>query len=72
MLLLYIPIAAGGYALYGGSVKTSILDNVPDSALKTSIRVLMAFHVFAALLIVINPVNMAFEETIGMPGNSKE
>ena len=70
LLVIFIPIAVGGFALYGGSTLPNILNNLPDSALKTSIRVLMAFHVFAALLILINPVNMSFEKTLGMDGAS--
>jgi hypothetical protein len=66
MLVLYLPVAIGGFALYGGDVKPNILDNLPPSGLRTAIDVLMAFHVFAALLIVINPVNLSFEETLGL------
>lgn len=70
MLILYIPIAAGGFALFGGNVEQSIMDNLPNTGIKTAISVLMAFHLFSALLIVINPVNMAFEETLGFPGKT--
>lgn len=66
MLLLYIPIAGGGYAIYGSSVSPSILENVPRSTLTTVIDILMAFHVFCAFLIVINPVNLSFEQALGI------
>lgn len=67
MLVLYLPVAIGGFILYASGVKDNILDNVPDSGLKTAVNLLMAFHVFAALLIVINPVNMSFEQFLEMP-----
>jgi amino acid permease len=64
MLVLYLTIAVGGFLLYGGEVKPNVLENLPASVIKTLIGVLMAFHVFAAMLIVINPVNLSFEQTI--------
>lgn len=66
MLVLYLTVAVGGFLLYGGNVKSNVLENLPPSVLKTLIGVLMAFHVFAAMLIVINPVNLIFEQTIGI------
>lgn len=69
MLILYVLIAVGGYYLFGNAVERNVLDNLQPSILKTIISVLMAIHVSAAILIVINPVNIAFEETVGVTGN---
>lgn len=66
MLVLYLTVAVGGFFLYGGEVKPNVLENLPSTVLKTLIGVLMAFHVVAAMLIVINPVNLVFEQTIGV------
>lgn len=66
MLVLYLTVAVGGFILYGADVKPNVLENLPASVLKTLIGVLMAFHVLAAMLIVINPVNLIFEQTIGI------
>ena len=66
MLVLYLTVAVGGFLLYGADVKPNVLENLPASVLKTLIGVLMAFHVFAAMLIVINPVNLIFEQKIGI------
>lgn len=68
MLLLYILIAVGGFLLFGDAVERNVLENLPHSNFKTIIGILMAFHVSAALLIVINPVNIALEEAIRMKG----
>lgn len=70
MLVLYLTVAVGGFFLYGADVKSNVLENLPSSILKTLIGVLMAFHVLAAMLIVINPVNLVFEQTVGVPGNT--
>jgi len=67
LLLLYLPIAFGGYALYGKSVAPNVLVNIPDGTLITIINILMAFHVLCAFLIVINPVNLTFEEHLNIP-----
>lgn len=72
MLVLYLTVAVGGFLLYGGDVKANVLDNLPNSVLKKIIGVLMAFHVLAAMLIVINPVNMMLEQKFGATSESSQ
>ena len=68
ILLIYISIAASGFALFQGSTSDNILNNLPDNGLRTAIFSLMIFHLFAVLLIVINVVNLALEAKIGLSG----
>ncbi|KAI1289229.1 Lysine histidine transporter 1 [Halotydeus destructor] len=66
MLVLYLPVAGGGYAIYGSKVSSNIVDDVQPGGLTTAIDVLMAFHVLCAFLIVINVVNLSFEHYLGL------
>ena len=67
MLVLYLVVAAGGFALYGSTSCDNILKNLPPSIWREIIDALMAFHVFCAFLIVINPVNLSLESYISIP-----
>ena len=67
LLVLYLPVAFGGYALYGKTVHPNILLNVTHGKLVTLIDILMAFHVLCAFLIVINPVTLTFEQSMKIP-----
>ena len=62
LMIIYIPIAAGGYALFGKNAQENILNNVDRSIFHTLINILMAFHLFCAYLIVINPLNQDLEK----------
>jgi vesicular inhibitory amino acid transporter len=66
MMLLYLPIAIGGYALFGQEVKDNVLDNVDKSIFHTLINAFMAFHLFCAYLIVINPLNLDLEKRLNI------
>lgn len=63
MLLIYLPIAIGGYAIYGKEcLKTSnILENTDAGFVTTVINFLMIFHLFCAYLICLNPLNLDIE-----------
>ena len=68
LMILFIPISVTGFVLYAGALKENIMDNLPNSPMKTTIQVLMALHVFAALLILINPINLSLEKSVGITG----
>lgn len=67
MLILYLMVAVGGFALYGSTCYDNILKNLSPSIWREIIDVLMAFHVFCAFLIVINPVNLSIESYLNIP-----
>lgn len=50
----------------GDAVTDDIMHSFSQSPLTSVVNVLMAFHVFCAFTIVINPVNQDIEEQIGL------
>jgi vesicular inhibitory amino acid transporter len=68
LIILFVPISVTGFVTYGGDLKPNILFNLPNSIMKTGIIVMMAVHVFAALLILINPINISIEKSVGVSG----
>lgn len=70
LLLIYLPISAGGYAVYGDEcrLKDNILKNLKHSDLiKSTVGFLMALHLFCAYLICLNPLNLDVENAIKIP-----
>ncbi|KAL0852451.1 hypothetical protein ABMA28_000627 [Loxostege sticticalis] len=67
ILLLYLPIAIGGYAVYGESAAPNIAASLKDTPLKLVGNVLMALHLVAAFVILINPVCQEMEELYNVP-----
>lgn len=59
-------MAIGGYAIIGDQVNDDVLQSFESGILTTIVNVLMAFHVFCAFLIVINPLNQDIEQQIGI------
>lgn len=67
VLLLYLPVAAGGFYAYGDSVQTNILLNLDDSLPMVFANILLAIHLVMAFLIVVNPVCQILEEKCNIP-----
>ncbi|KAK7865356.1 hypothetical protein R5R35_006837 [Gryllus longicercus] len=67
ILILYLPVAAGGYAVYGDSVNTNIILNLKKSLFVILANILLAIHLVLAFLIVINPVCQDLEERFNIP-----
>ncbi|XP_074595419.1 uncharacterized protein LOC141850644 [Brevipalpus obovatus] len=64
MLGLYLPISLGSYVIIGDSVVDNVLESCDSGTATDIVNVLMAFHVFCAFLIVINPLNQDLEQQI--------
>ncbi|XP_028156665.1 amino acid transporter AVT1A-like [Ostrinia furnacalis] len=70
ILLLYLPIAIGGYAVFGESVAPNVAASLKDTPLKLVGNILMALHLLAAFMILINPVCQEMEELYNVPRES--
>ncbi|XP_035213521.1 amino acid transporter AVT1J-like isoform X1 [Stegodyphus dumicola] len=67
LILLYLPVAVLGYSVYGEDVKSSVIESLPDSNIKTAAEVLLAIHLTFAFLLVINTPAQEFEEFFNVP-----
>lgn len=70
ILFLYLPIAAGGFFVYGEAVLPNIAISITETNLVVLANILMAIHLVFAFLIVINPVCQELEEIFGVPHRS--
>ncbi|KAI8430484.1 hypothetical protein MSG28_000744 [Choristoneura fumiferana] len=70
ILLLYLPIAIGGYAVYGEPVSPNIVTSLSATPLTLVANVLMAIHLVFAFIIIINPVCQEVEELYEVPRDS--
>lgn len=67
ILILYLPVSAAGYYVYGEDVQTNVAMSLSKSYLVIFANILMAMHLILAFLIVINPVCQELEEIFGVP-----
>lgn len=67
ILILYLPVTAGGYFIYGEDVEPNVAMSLTRTSLVTLANVLMAIHLVLAFLIVINPVCQELEEIFRVP-----
>ncbi|GFG32693.1 hypothetical protein Cfor_05159 [Coptotermes formosanus] len=67
ILILYLPVAAAGYFVYGDAVDTNIVLTVKNTTLVTMANMLLAVHLILAFLIIINPVCQELEEIFQVP-----
>jgi vesicular inhibitory amino acid transporter len=61
VLIIYIPISAVGYAVYGEDVKNVIYNNLPKGPAVTVVIVAVTVHVLCSYAIVISPTEQAIE-----------
>lgn len=67
MLIFYLPVAIGGYLVFGQNTQENIIDDMDDNWIKTTIIVLITGHVLTAFTIILNPVFQACEQVINAP-----
>ncbi|KAK4877503.1 hypothetical protein RN001_010009 [Aquatica leii] len=67
ILFLYLPVAIGGYLVYGEHVQTNVAVSLGHSPLSVLANMLMGIHLVFAFLIVINPVCQELEEAFDIP-----
>ncbi|XP_075229576.1 uncharacterized protein LOC142329123 isoform X2 [Lycorma delicatula] len=67
ILCLYLPVAFGGYVVYGDIVNANILLSLSRGILVSTANILMAVHLLLAFFIIINPVCQEIEEIFDVP-----
>ncbi|KAL8581783.1 hypothetical protein ACOMHN_043201 [Nucella lapillus] len=67
MMLLYFPVAAGGYFVYGRLIEANILQTVSVGIPLMIIQILITIHLFCSFIIVINPLCQELEELFKVP-----
>ncbi|CAH0402199.1 unnamed protein product [Chilo suppressalis] len=70
ILILYLPIAIGGYAVYGEAVAPNVASSLSATPLTLAGNLLMATHLVAAFIIIVNPVCQEMEELYNVPRES--
>nr|BAK64380.1 similar to amino acid transporter [Bombyx mori] len=70
ILLLYLPIAIGGYAVYGESVGSNVALSLSATPLTLVGNIFMAIHLVFAFIILINPVCQEMEEIYNIERDS--
>ena len=67
VVLLYFPVAAGGYFVYGNKLQDNVLEAVSHGPALTVIQCLITLHLFCSFIIVINPLCQELEEVLRFP-----
>ncbi|CAB3258874.1 unnamed protein product [Arctia plantaginis] len=70
ILVLYLMMAIGGYAVYGDHVLPNVALIMSTTPLSLAANILMAIHLLAAFIIIINPVFQEMEELYNVPRDS--
>nr|BAN20757.1 vesicular inhibitory amino acid transporter, putative [Riptortus pedestris] len=61
LLIIYLPVAIGGFLVYGESVQDNIILSLKKSPLVTTANCFMALHLTMAFLIITNPISQEIE-----------
>lgn len=65
LMMIYLPVSVVGYQFFGNDVKSSVIRNLHATPIVKVIEVLIAVHVLCSYLILLNPVNLNFENLLG-------
>jgi solute carrier family 32 (vesicular inhibitory amino acid transporter) len=67
MLIFYVPVALGGFLVFGTNIKDNVIANMDSNWLKTSVIILITGHLFTAFNIILNPVFQGLEKVANAP-----
>lgn len=67
LVLMYFPVAAGGYFVYGSKVKANVLLSVTPSTALVAVQCLITAHLICGFVIIINPICQELEEVFRVP-----
>ena len=67
ILLLYVPIGASGYGVYGDLVSDNIFESLTHGPYDTVAIILITMHLVFAYVIVQNPLSQVFEKLFRIP-----
>ena len=66
MTVMYLPVAAGGFFVYGNKVQDNVLLTVTPGAALQVVQCLITGHLICSFIIVINPICQEMEEILGI------
>uniref|UniRef100_A0A1I7VRY5 Aa_trans domain-containing protein n=1 Tax=Loa loa TaxID=7209 RepID=A0A1I7VRY5_LOALO len=64
---MYIPLAAYSYAVYGQSMRESVIDSLQTTWIRHGANLAVAIHCLLTIILTINPVNQQFENIFHVP-----
>jgi len=67
IISMYIPVTVAGFAVYGHSVESSILNSISPGGAVTAAQILIALHLITAFVILTNPAAQYFEHLLHVP-----
>ncbi|KAF0298045.1 Amino acid transporter AVT1B [Amphibalanus amphitrite] len=70
LCMVYVPVAATGYMVYGDTVNINLIQNFTPGPLLIVIQVLLTVHFLGAFVMLINPVCQNLEGALHVSGAS--
>lgn len=67
MLIMYLPMSAVAFFMYGDEISNNILQNLPSGGLRIASELVLALHLITAFIIVLNPASQDMEELFKIP-----
>lgn len=69
MLVFYLPVAIGGFLVFGKNTKSNIIASLEDNWIKKTILVLITGHLLTAFNIILNPLFQGVEHAFNAPSS---
>ncbi|XP_069107686.1 uncharacterized protein [Argopecten irradians] len=67
VLLMYVPVTAIGYFVYGSELQPNVLSNMPIGTLSYIVILMVTVHLILAFIIVLSPTLQEVEMALNLP-----